>query len=64
MTFVNAGVSAAVQVFFPVQLAELGAGLTFYTYAAFGLFFVVLVARFVPETKGLTLEALEESASR
>jgi sugar porter (SP) family MFS transporter len=64
VTFVNAGVSAAVQVFFPIQLAELGAGLTFYTYAAFGLFFVVLVARFVPETKGLTLEALEESASR
>lgn len=59
VTFVNAGVSSGVQVAFPVQVAELGAGFTFYIYAAFGLFFLVLVARFLPETKQMTLEELE-----
>ncbi len=59
VTFVNAGVSSGVQVAFPVQVAELGAAFTFYTYAAFGLVFLVLVARFLPETKQMTLEELE-----
>ena len=59
ITFVNAGVSSVVQVAFPLQVANLGAGFTFYTYAAFGLLFLVLVFIFLPETKQKTLEEWE-----
>ena len=64
ITFVNAGVSAAVQVAFPVQLAQLGAGITFFIYAGFGAIFLLLIWRFVPETKQISLEQLEERMAR
>lgn len=63
VTFTNSGVSAAVQVAFPVQLAQLGAAITFGIYAAFGVVFLILVMRFVPETKQRSLEELERQAS-
>ncbi len=64
VTFINAGVSATVQFFFPLQLEYLGAGYTFFIYAGFGLVFLVLVWRVVPETKGLSLEKLEADMTR
>jgi sugar porter (SP) family MFS transporter len=57
--FVNAGVSFLVQFLFPWELATLGNAGTFLLYGAFGVIFFILVARFMPETKGRTLEELE-----
>jgi hypothetical protein len=45
---------------FPVELEYIGSSATFFTYAlvlVFGLYFIV---HHVPETKGLTLEEIEE----
>ena len=58
--FLNAGVSFLVQFLFPWELATLGSAGTFFLYAAFGVIFFLLVARIVPETKGRTLEELEQ----
>lgn len=58
VAFVNGTVSFLVQLVFPVQLQTLGAGPTFLIYSALAALFLVLVIRFVPETKGETLEGL------
>ena len=58
--FWNSLVSASVTLLFPMELATLGAGGTFLAYglvAAAGLVFIGMLA---PETKGKTLEELEE----
>lgn len=57
--FLNAGVSFLVQFVFPWELATLGNAGTFLIYGAFGLVGLVLVWRYLPETKGRTLEELE-----
>ncbi len=57
--FLNAGVSFLVQFLFPWELATLGNSGTFFLYGAFGVIGLVLVVRFLPETKGRTLEELE-----
>ena len=57
---VNSAVSFTVQLVFPWELAHLGNSVTFLIYGVFavaGLFFVV---RMMPETKGRSLEELEE----
>ncbi|MEM6261467.1 MAG: sugar porter family MFS transporter [Bacteroidota bacterium] len=57
---VNSAVSFGVQFIFPWELATLGSGTTFLIYglfAAAGLVFILLV---IPETKGKSLEELEE----
>ena len=57
---VNSAISFGVQLVFPWELANLGSSLTFLIYGLFsaaGLIFVLLV---VPETKGQSLEELEE----
>ena len=57
---INSGISFGVQLIFPWELANLGSSLTFLIYgifAALGLLFIVFV---VPETKGKSLEELEE----
>ena len=57
---INSGVSFSVQLVFPWELANLGSSLTFLIYgvfAALGLIFIVLK---LPETKGKSLEELEE----
>lgn len=64
ITFVNSGVSSGVQLAFPVQIAVLGTGMTFFIYGGFGLVFLVLVARFLPETKQMSLETLERQFAR
>ena len=59
MRFINAGVSFLVQFLFPWELATLGNAGTFLLYALFGVVGLLLVYRFMPETKGRTLEQLE-----
>ena len=58
--FINAGVSFLVQFLFPWELATLGNAGTFLLYALFGFGSLLLVYRFMPETKGRTLEQLEK----
>lgn len=53
-----------VQFIFPWELANLGNAVTFYVYALLALIGVVLVQWLVPETKGRSLEELEEVFSR
>ena len=58
---INSGVSFLVQLIFPLELATLGSSLTFLIYGLFalaGFFFVISV---IPETKGKSLEELEEA---
>jgi nitrate/nitrite transporter NarK len=62
--FVNSGVSYLVQQFFPWELDTFGSSTTFLIYglfAAAGLIFVII---YVPETKGRSLEELEEQLIR
>lgn len=62
--FVNALVSFVVQFIFPWELATFGSAGTFFLYAIVGAIFFVLIAKIVPETKGLTLEEIERQLSR
>ncbi len=60
MGFWNSIVSFSVATVFPVQLELLGSAGTYLIYAIFGLLTFVFVWRFIPETKGKSLEELEE----
>jgi len=60
MGFWNSIVSFSVATVFPVQLEYLGSAGTYLIYAIFGLLTFLFVWRFVPETKGKSLEELEE----
>jgi len=60
MGFVNSLVSFGVQFLFPWELANLGTALTFLIYGAFALIGLILVIWLFPETKGKSLEELEE----
>jgi SP family arabinose:H+ symporter-like MFS transporter len=57
---VNSLVCVVVQFVFPWEMATLGAARTFAFYGVFALLGVVLLARVVPETRGRSLEELEE----
>ena len=57
---INSVVSFIVQVSFPWELANLGSSVVFSIYAMLGLIGLVLVIWRVPETKGKTLEELEQ----
>lgn len=56
----NSGTSFAVQYFFPMGLSQLGAAGVFVIFGLFALVGLVLVGRFLPETKGKSLEELED----
>lgn len=56
---VNSGVSFGVQLLFPWELATLGAATTFLLYGLFACVGLLAVFRWVPETRGQSLEALE-----
>ncbi|MGK0267479.1 MAG: SP family arabinose:H+ symporter-like MFS transporter, partial [Paraglaciecola sp.] len=56
---INSGVSFLVQLVFPWELANLGATLTFGIYGGFALVGLIIILKYVPETKGKTLEELE-----
>jgi hypothetical protein len=48
------------QFLFPWELATFGAAFTFFTYAVFALIGLVFVLRYLPETKGKTLEQIQK----
>ena len=57
---INSGVSFGVQLVFPWELENLGNSLTFLIYGAFALVGLVLMLRILPETRGRSLEELED----
>jgi len=57
---VNSAVSFTVQLVFPWELANLGTAVTFLIYGAFAVIGFVLVYRMLPETKGKSLEQIED----
>ena len=59
MGFWNSIVSFSVATVFPAQLEFMGSGSTYLIYSFFGLLSLLFVWRFVPETKGKSLEELE-----
>jgi len=61
---VNSLVCVIVQFVFPWEMARLGGAGTFFIYGAFGLIGVVVLWRLVPETRGRSLEEIEESLVR
>jgi MFS family permease len=58
--FWNSIVSFTVASIFPMELEILGSSFTYYIFAGFGFFTLLFVIRFIPETKGKSLEELEE----
>ena len=58
---VNSFVSFMVQLVFPWELATLGAAMTFAIYGIFAFIALIMVIRFVPETKGQSLEMIERN---
>ncbi len=57
--FWNSVVSFTVATVFPFELEKLGSSTTYFIYALFGFLTILFVLRFVPETKGKSLEQLE-----
>ncbi len=58
--FINSGVSFIVQLVFPWELANIGNSITFLIYGIFAAIALVVLAIYLPETKGKTLEDLEK----
>lgn len=56
---INSGVSFGVQLVFPWELENLGNATTFCIYGVFAALGLLLVLKIMPETKNLSLEALE-----
>lgn len=56
---INSMISFLVQLIFPWELNNLGTSMTFLIYGLFGLIGLFLIWRYLPETKGKTLEELE-----
>ena len=55
---------AIVTITFPIMLEKLSGGITFLIFASICLLSLIYVWRYVPETKGKTLEELEKEFSR
>ncbi len=56
---INSAFSFLVQLVFPWELDKLGSASTFYIYGGFALIGFLILARYLPETKGKSLEELE-----
>lgn len=56
---INSATSFSVQLVFPWELATLGAAMTFALYGGFALLGLAIIVKFLPETKGKSLEQLE-----
>lgn len=56
LSVVNASVSFFVQLVFPWELSMLGASQTFWLYTGFAVIAFVILLRYLPETKGKSLE--------
>jgi len=61
---VNSSVCTVAQLLFPWQMDRFGGAWTFLLYAVFALLGLVLLAKVLPETRGRSLEELEESLVR
>jgi MFS transporter, SP family, arabinose:H+ symporter len=61
---VNSAVCFLAQLVFPWQMENFGGARTFLIYAVFAVLGVALLARILPETRGRSLEELEESLVR
>jgi sugar porter (SP) family MFS transporter len=57
---INSAVSFTVQLVFPWELAKLGSSVTFLIYGVFAVLGFLFILRYVPETKGKSLEELEK----
>ena len=57
--FINSAVSAGVQFIFPWELSTIGSSLTFLIYGLFAFVGLAFILRVLPETKGKSLEELE-----
>jgi sugar porter (SP) family MFS transporter len=57
--FWNSVVSFSVATVFPLELEKLGSSTTYFIYAVFGFLTILFVIKFIPETKGKSLEQLE-----
>ena len=57
---INSAVSFLVQLVFPWELDTLGSGTTFLLYGIFAVLGLMFIIRVIPETKGKSLEELEE----
>lgn len=57
---INSGVSFLVQLIFPWELAHLGSAMTFLIYGVFAALGLIFVWSVLPETKGKSLEELED----
>ncbi|MCA1752844.1 MAG: MFS transporter [Flavobacteriales bacterium] len=57
---VNSAVSFGVQLVFPWELETFGSSITFMLYGIFAVLGLIFIIWKVPETKGRTLEELEE----
>jgi sugar porter (SP) family MFS transporter len=57
---INSAVSFIVQLVFPWELAKLGTAGTFLIYGSFAVLGFIFILRYVPETKGKSLEELEK----
>jgi sugar porter (SP) family MFS transporter len=57
---INSAVSFSVQLVFPWELEQLGNSATFLIYGLFAVAGLTIVMRFLPETKGKSLEELEQ----
>jgi len=58
--FWNSIVSFTVATVFPMELEHLGSSFTYYLFALFGFLTLLFVLKFIPETKGKSLEELEQ----
>lgn len=54
------GINFLVGLTFPILLASIGLSTTFFVFVIFGIGAILFVKKFLPETKGLTLEELEQ----
>ena len=59
IAFVNSFISSFVQLIFPWELSNLGSSTTFLIYGVFALLGLIFIISKVPETKGKSLEELE-----
>lgn len=60
IAFVNSFISSVVQLVFPWELSNLGNSLTFFIFGIIALIGFFILIKILPETKGKSLEELEE----
>lgn len=58
--FINSGISFLVQFLLPWELANIGNAGTFFIYGSFAVLGFIFIIRYLPETKGKSLEELEQ----